>query len=1070
MLGRSLVFPALILHVVAASAYAQNPAITSPASGAVFKAGPDYATDVLQDAWDFSNAEDISPNPDEIGGWVTNPAKAWTINGPGPAFISNGRFQGTTGIDSQFAMLYRGDAIGLNPGRTGMSHPIDTSRFSKFAMKAKYNDPSGSSNAGHLVVHWYHAPYAAANWINRAGGALFLTGIPGGASSQVYMLDLSTVGQQGSGAALLPACANVGGNGCTGTPATWQAEPTVSGFRIDPTTFSSPVLVEIDWVRLTASDDAPGAAMMDVTYQSCAGTPTISVRDAANDVTVVATGQSSGARFNYGTFPPGSYTLIVTCANGSHEQPFSINDPPHVTVIDPDEKGDPNTDYEFTASNGANRWDFEEPAATDLKNAANVSTTGGACAGLSCGIVPSDRPGAAPGSRMLRASSVGSTASELGDPALEFLGGTTNPVASSRQRYLTFSLRLNRPYDVAVGSVVRLLWGSRTYTDQSTTTHTQDMRVWPGFQSYTIDLAALSAENGGIETDCQAFSPPCPITPWPTRSIRFFRLDPHEFGDAPTLFDLDDVSLNAPDEVNLSGSGPASVFTIRWTLTDSDSAGATYTTRLYVDADRDPSVKTLIATLPATASLGSFQYDWTPPAGLPAGDYWVYVETTEARAGVTQIEGGYSTGPIVVYSVTATSPQVTVSSPAPGQKVPFPFTIEGCAFDQGNSAGINMDDLQVFATAGAGVTGVAQGTTYALGYGSGLGALEYGPLTPSTPVVCPSVANTASPFHNAGFRVRDVGLAQGPWTLRVLGRSTIDGKLTPIASDIAFTSSQLVLGPVNFQLTASGNTITVSFQAPSGGPPISGYVIDLAHNPAFSPAAANIVVPTAGSYSGPLSNGTWYVRVRTLSASGSPGDASETKSIALPTGGAPPLGQPGAPVLAGTQTSSNPIVLSWTAGAGGAPSSYTLIAGTSPGGSDLGTFPMGMATSISANAPPGLRVYARVIAQNASGSATSNEINFMIAPPSAPGQPTLNPGVVNAGTVMLTWSAGAGSSPTSYTILARFSPGGAVAMSVPVTGNSFTTAAPPGTYYVSVVANNGAGSSAESNQITLVVP
>ncbi len=459
-----------------------------------------------------------------------------------------------------------------------------------------------------------------------------------------------------------------------------------------------------------------------------------------------------------------------------------------------------------------------------------------------------------------------------------------------------------------------------------------------------------------------------------------------------------------------------------------------------------------------------------PAANTAAGRHWVYVETTEARAGVTDTQGAYSTGPVVVYSATATSPQVTVNSPAPGQKVPFPFTIEGCAFDAGNSNGINMDDLQVFATAGPGVAGVAAGTTYSLGYGSGLGTLEYAPLTPATPVVCPSVTNTASPYRNAGFRVKDVGLAQGPWTLRALGRSTISGKLTPVASDIPFTSSQLVLGPTNFELTANGNTVTVSFQAPTGGPPISGYVIDLAHNPAFSPAAANVIVPTAGSFSGPLANGTWYVRVVTLSASGSRGDTSETKSVTLPTGGAPPAGQPGGPVLTGVQTTSNPIVLSWAAGSGGAPSSYTLSAGSSPGASDIGAFPLGMATSISANAPPGLRVYARVIAHNASGSATSNEINLMIAAPSSPGQPTLDPGVVGAGNVTLTWSAGAGSAATSYTILARFSPSGPVAMSVPVSGNSLTTAAPAGTYYLSVVANNATGSSPESNQITLVVP
>jgi hypothetical protein len=72
--------------------------------------------------------------------------------------------------------------------------------------------------------------------------------------------------------------------------------------------------------------------------------------------------------------------------------------------------------------------------------------------------------------------------------------------------------------------------------------------------------------------------------------------------------------------------------------------------------------------------------------------------------------------------------------------------------------------------------------------------------------------------------------------------------------------------------------------------------------------------------------------------------------------------------------------------------------------------------------------------------------------------------------VTLTWAAGSGSAPTSYTIMARLSATGPVIASLPVTGNTTTVAAPPGTYFVTIVANNAAGSSAQSNQITIVVP
>jgi hypothetical protein len=334
-------------------------------------------------------------------------------------------------------------------------------------------------------------------------------------------------------------------------------------------------------------------------------------------------------------------------------------------------------------------------------------------------------------------------------------------------------------------------------------------------------------------------------------------------------------------------------------------------------------------------------------------------------------------------------------------------------------------------------------------------------------VICPSISNAASPFRNSGFRVADVGLSQGPWTLRVLGRSTISGRLTPIASDIAITSSLLVLPPVNFQLSGDGNTVTVSWEAPSAGPQISGYVIDLALNPDFSPVAANVPVPAAGTYSGSLGNGTWYFRVVSISTSGSRGGVSETRQITLPTGGPAP---PGPPVLTATQVATNPITLSWSAGSGGVPTGYVLSAGTTSGGSDLGVFPMGTATTISAVAPAGLRIYVRVQAQNSGGTASSNEINFQLTSPSAPGAPILSPASLSGRNVTLNWATGTGGVPTSYTVLARFSPTGAVAVALPVAGTSLTVAAPPGTYYVSLIASNGSGSSSESNQITIVVP
>ena len=1022
--------------------------------GQVFKAGPDYATDVLQDPWDFSNYADLSPSPDEFGGWATNPANLWSANGTGPTFINTGagRFVGQAAGDNQLMMLYRGDAIGLNPGRTGLTDPIETAKYRKLAVKMKV---IGAPASQQMVAYWFHDSYAAPNYLNRAGGILLPTAIPAGTSEQIYVFDLTQAGSGGS--QLVAACG--GGGACTGTPAAYAAEALVRGLRLDPASSFASQGIEIDWVRLTASNSQAPAALMTVNLNSCSSFSSLTVTDATGVAYVVtdSTGNNNQRTFNYGIFPPGSYSLRAVCGNGtSGATTFQINAPPAVTVVDPDMTGAPASDY-ASLTRGGDRWDFEQ--ATDVAAISNVSVTAGVCGGGGCGIVPSDRPGATPGSRMLRASSVGATPSQLGDPTLEFLNGAIPPLSGRRHEYLTFSLRLHRPYDVGTGSVTRILWGSQTYPDASVMTATQDMRVWPGFNQYTIDLASLTAANGGIEHECAT----CPTTPWPTRSIRFFRIDPHEFGDAPTGFDIDDVSLTAPDEVALGQQ-----FAVRYSFTDADTAGSSYESRIYIETYPQRAGRALLHTTAGVSPNAVLQYQFDPVAkSVPPGRYVIYAEIVETTGGIQQVSGGYATGPIVVYSTTGSSPQVSVASPAAGQMVPFPFTITGCAFDQGvNTGGINMDDVAVYAVANAGVAGTAAGTTVALGFGNGAGTLQYGPVTGSA-VACDAVSNPGSPYRNAGFRIADVGLNQGPWTLKVFARSTLTGQLSSLG-DIPIQVTQSTLPPQNFQATGSGNTVTVSFQAPAGGPAVSGYAVDGSYNPAFSPAAFTVIVPSAGTYSGSLGNGTYYLRVRSLAVGGAPGMSSETRTVTL---GPAPVALPGTPVLSLAQVAANPVTLSWSPGAGGTPSGYTVYAGTSPGASNLAVAPMGGATSITAVAPVGTPIYVRVVATNAAGSATSNEVQFTVAAPAVPGIPTLSPASVSGGNVTLSWAPPAsGGSPTSYVIRARLPGSAAVIAALPVTGTSVTVPAGAGTYLVTIAAINGAGSSAESNQITVVVP
>ncbi len=181
-----------------------------------------------------------------------------------------------------------------------------------------------------------------------------------------------------------------------------------------------------------------------------------------------------------------------------------------------------------------------------------------------------------------------------------------------------------------------------------------------------------------------------------------------------------------------------------------------------------------------------------------------------------------------------------------------------------------------------------------------------------------------------------------------------------------------------------------------------------------------------------------------------------------------PGNPPQPPTLAATSI-DNTVFASWTpAPAGGAPTSYTLFAGSAPGAADLAAIAIRGATTFTASAPTGL-YYLTVVARNGYGaSAPSNEVPVQLgclAPPPAPG--TL--AYLQAGSsVVLAW--GAALSASSYVIEAGQAPGSANLGAIPV-GNatSFATAAPLGTYYVRVRAANRCGASPPSNEIVITL-
>jgi hypothetical protein len=182
---------------------------------------------------------------------------------------------------------------------------------------------------------------------------------------------------------------------------------------------------------------------------------------------------------------------------------------------------------------------------------------------------------------------------------------------------------------------------------------------------------------------------------------------------------------------------------------------------------------------------------------------------------------------------------------------------------------------------------------------------------------------------------------------------------------------------------------------------------------------------------------------------------------------------PAAPVLSPAQITGSTVTLSWTVPLG--TTGIRLEAGTAPGSTNAANVVLGALSGYTATSVPAGIYYVRVRAIDASGeSAPSNEVTVSLGAggscASAPNPPTLAPAAVSGTLVQLTWAQGGGCPATSFTIYAGSGPGLSNLASVNAgAALGFSASAGAGTYYVRVVAANGAGASAPSNEITVTV-
>jgi hypothetical protein len=185
----------------------------------------------------------------------------------------------------------------------------------------------------------------------------------------------------------------------------------------------------------------------------------------------------------------------------------------------------------------------------------------------------------------------------------------------------------------------------------------------------------------------------------------------------------------------------------------------------------------------------------------------------------------------------------------------------------------------------------------------------------------------------------------------------------------ASVNSGAVVGTSTLTASVSGQTVFLSWTIPGTGDPVTGYVIEAGSAPGLS-NLANAAIPNTNALTVPgIPFGVYYVRIR---ATGAAGPGAPSNEIIVTVGGCagPPQG------LVVSSQSAGTIALNWTPPASGGPTSYVIVAGTSPGLSNIITFntPNANPSLVVPGVPAG-SYYVRVHSRSSCGvSAPSNEV------------------------------------------------------------------------------------------------
>ncbi|GGL84695.1 hypothetical protein [Nakamurella endophytica] len=475
-----------------ASAAAAVPSIAGPA-------GRDYATEVFNDPWEYSNSDDM------------------LINFSGTRRLSNQRYGGNMlsahldGNSAYLSPVWGGYSDSLLNGRDAAlpQNGVVAARYDAFAIELYSNAPAKSN----FYLAWYSCPT-----VNPASAC-------SGRSGFVYL-------RPGWNTYVVPLGRTAGSGGSF--PLDWAG--TINGLRMVFNAGSSDI--KLDWARLYKRDSGvrlgiSGLSGRDLVWDSNGS-------DADNTGAASAAPLQGTAAPTWGVLPrntpdwraavsgdtadlaflPGrSWRIGTRSGPGGRVSWFrNVNlIAPLPELITPNPQG--STDYASAVLK--NPWDMASGAdLSSVKNMRVLSWGGGNLSGQNAGP-------------------------KFNDPQLALRLGAT-PINTTVYHRLTITMSEDGAYNLGGGpgggSVARVLWrtGNHNSADQMVTS--KAIPVYPGVRSVTVDMAQPTG-NSVISR-----------VAWPfvsSAGVAVLRVDPNEDpatgtnGAAPRRFRIDSVQLRS---------------------------------------------------------------------------------------------------------------------------------------------------------------------------------------------------------------------------------------------------------------------------------------------------------------------------------------------------------------------------------------------------------------------------------------------------------------------------------------------------------------------------------------------